>query len=297
MPRPARRGRAGCLRRRARAGPPRRGRARRARRRRRPPSPGRGRHARRSARRARRRRGRPARALRVSLCTRAICVVALPTTRAPGSMRAASSSVIMAVELAAVAAPAAAVRAASAFPACAASENGTPGAGDLLVVLVALAGDQDDVGRRGAADRVADRLGAVLDDVDLVVADRAGEDLRQDQVRRLEPRVVAGDDDAAGQPARDRAHQRPLGGVAVAAAAEHAPERAAARLGERRAARRAPSRARRACARSRRRPRARCRRARRPAPGHAACGPAPASALRTLSPRRRAKCRGRAARR
>jgi hypothetical protein len=107
-------------------------------------------------------------------------------------------------------------------------------AGDLLVVLVTLASDEDDVGRRRRADRVADRLGAVLDHVDLVVADRADQDLRQDQIRRFEARVVAGDDDVAGEPAGDRAHQRPLGRIAIAAAAKHAPEHAAALLGQRR---------------------------------------------------------------
>ena len=63
---------------------------------------GRGRRARRSARRAGRRRDRPGATLRVSLWTREIAVVTLPTTRAPGSSRAASSSVIIGVAGAAV---------------------------------------------------------------------------------------------------------------------------------------------------------------------------------------------------
>ncbi len=106
-------------------------------------------------------------------------------------------------------------------------------AADVLVVLVALAGDQDDVGRASAADGVIDRLGAVLEHVELVMADRADQDLRDDEVGGFEARVVAGDDGAVGEPAGDRRHQRALGGVAVAAAAEHAPEPAAALLGER----------------------------------------------------------------
>ena len=128
-----------------------------------------------------------------------------------------------------------------------------------------------------------DRVGAVLDHVDLVVADHAGEDLRQDEVGRLEARVVAGDDDVVGEPAGDRAHQRPLGGVAVAAAAEHAPELAAALGGER------PQRRQRLLERIRRVGvvdddlRARVRR-----PERAACGRAPASARCTRSLRRRA---------
>ena len=67
-----------------------------------------------------RRTGRPGATLRVSLCTRAIGVVTLPTTRAPGSIRAASSSVIIGV-----AGPASRSRArASASAAWRASENG-----------------------------------------------------------------------------------------------------------------------------------------------------------------------------
>jgi hypothetical protein len=106
-------------------------------------------------------------------------------------------------------------------------------AADVLVVLVALAGEQDHVGGRRRADRVADRLGPVLDHVDLVVADGADQDLREDEVRRLEPRVVAGHDHVLGELDRDRAHQRALAGIAVAAAAEHAPELAAALGGKR----------------------------------------------------------------
>jgi hypothetical protein len=97
-------------------------------------------------------------------------------------------------------------------------------AADVLIVLVALAGDQDHVGGRRRAHREADRLGPVLDHVDLVVADGAGQDLGNDEVGRLEARVVAGDHHVLGLLDRDRAHQRPLAGVAVAAAAEHAPQ-------------------------------------------------------------------------
>ena len=104
---------------------------------------------------------------------------------------------------------------------------------DLLVVLVALAGDQHHVARVGLADRVGDGLATILDHRGVVVADEAGEDLRQDEARCLVARVVAGDDDLVGQPLRDSAHQRALGRIAVAAAAEHAPQPAAARLGQR----------------------------------------------------------------
>ena len=57
-------------------------------------------------------------------------------------------------------------------------------------------------------------------------------------------------DDQIAQPAGDRAHQRPLGAIAIAAAAEHGDQPAAARAA---APSRAGSAARRRCARSRRR--------------------------------------------
>ena len=59
-------------------------------------------------------------------------------------------------------------------------------AADVLVVLVSLAGEQDDVGRVRIDDGMAHRVGAVLDHVDLVMADDAGEDLGNDEVGRLE---------------------------------------------------------------------------------------------------------------
>ena len=103
---------------------------------------------------------------------------------------------------------------------------------DVLIVLVALAGQQHHIGRRRRADRMGDRFGAVLEHVDFVVTDCAGKHLRDDEVGWLVARVVAGDDDAVGKPRRQRAHHRPLGSVAVAAAAEQAPEPAAALDGQ-----------------------------------------------------------------
>ena len=52
--------------------------------------------------------------------------------------------------------------------------------------------------------------------------------------RILRARIVVGDDDLIGEFVGNGAHQRPLAGVAIAAAAEHAPQRAAAVFAQRR---------------------------------------------------------------
>ena len=126
---------------------------------------------------------------------------------------------------------------------------------DFLVVLVALAGEQDHVARprrrRSRGDRVA-----------------RGPRSRRPRRGRSRPARIWRDDDAgvsrrglslvtttwSASRLGERAHQRPLGRVAVAAAAEHAPQLAAARAARAAAAPAAPCRARRACAHSRRRP-------------------------------------------
>ena len=79
-------------------------------------------------------------------------------------------------------------------------------------------------------------------------------------------RVVGGDHDDVAQACRDHAHQRALGPIAIAAAAEHRDEPAAAPAG---APSRAGSSARRRCARSRRRRARRRRRSTRPGSGRA----------------------------
>jgi hypothetical protein len=183
------------------------------------------------------------------------------------------------------------------------------GAADVLVVLVALAGDEDDVFGGGAADAwaIASARFSITSTSSWPIAPaRIWARIRSGDSRRGLSLVTT------TRPASrhgDRSHQRPLGGVAVAAAAEHAPEPAAARLGERR------QRGERLLERigrvgvvdhdlghglafapgtlqstPRRRPQRWPRR-------RAACGPAPASAPRTRSPRRRAGRRARAARR
>ena len=147
--------------------------------------------------------------------------------------------------------------AASAARASSASENGRRLPGDLLVGLVALAGD--------AAPRRASSAPA------MAVLDRARRDRPRprssaampsricvdDRERILAARVVGGDDHAVGEARGDRAHQRALGRVAVAAGAEHDREAPAARCARPAAAPAAPSRARPACARSRPPPAAR----------------------------------------
>ena len=81
--------------------------------------------------------------------------------------------------------------------------------------------------------RRCDGRGAV--GLDVLVAGHAGEDLLDDRGRLLAARVVGRDDRAVGEAAHDLAHQRALGAVAVAAAAEDAEKpsrREAACLGE-----------------------------------------------------------------
>ena len=102
-------------------------------------------------------------------------------------------------------------------------------------------------------------------------------------------RIVVGDDGDVGQAGGDRAHQRPLAAVAVAAGAEDHDQPAARRAG---AAPSAPSPGRRACGRSRHRPRRRAARRRRAAAGPARprAAPAPRAPPR---PARRRRCTGR----
>ena len=140
--------------------------------------------------------------------------------------------------------------------ATAASENGgrTPFA--LLVVLVALAGDEHDVA--GAArSRCAARIAAPRSSSTAKLRPARGANAR----RRSRAAIAAGSSrrglslvttTRSASVRGDAAHLRALAGIAVAAAAEHADELAA--FGRPRAATpSAPSRARRACARNRRR--------------------------------------------
>ena len=96
---------------------------------------------------------------------------------------------------------------------------------DDLAGFVALAGDQQHVARLQARDR---RRGSPRARSPISTrAGRGGQDRGADRGRIFAARIVVGDDDAVGHLGGDRAHQRPLAGVAVAAAAEHHDELAA----------------------------------------------------------------------
>ena len=108
---------------------------------------------------------------------------------------------------------------------------------DDLAGFMALAGDQQNVARAQRGDRRTDRLAPVAD---LDGARRRGQDGGADGRGDFAARIVVGDDDAIGLRGSDRAHQRPLAAVAVAAGTEYHHELAAhrgpqrlERLGER----------------------------------------------------------------
>src|SRR3954451_16663001 len=91
-------------------------------------------------------------------------------------------------------------------------------AGELLALLVALARDDEHVTGPGHVDRPLDRRAAVGLDLDAAAA--SFENLADDRLRGLVAGVVGGDDRDVGPLARDRAHERALGAVAVPAGAE-----------------------------------------------------------------------------
>src|SRR4051794_19039028 len=90
---------------------------------------------------------------------------------------------------------------------------------ELLALLVALAGDDDDIAVGGQRDRLLDRRAPVDLDAHVVAVD-AGDDLGHDRLGVLGARIVAGDEHLVGQPGGDLAHDRALAAVAVAAGAE-----------------------------------------------------------------------------
>jgi hypothetical protein len=83
------------------------------------------------------------------------------------------------------------------------------------------AGDYQHVASAQVAHRRPDRLGAVAD---LLGAGCRRQDRGADRRGVLAAGIVVGDDDAIGLLGRDPAHQRALGAVAVAAAADDADE-------------------------------------------------------------------------
>src|SRR3954447_25753918 len=91
-------------------------------------------------------------------------------------------------------------------------------AGELLALLVALARDDEHVAGPGHVDRLLDRRAAVGLHLDPAAASL--EDLPDDGLRGIVAGVVGGDDRDVGALAGDRAHERALGAVAVAAGAE-----------------------------------------------------------------------------
>jgi hypothetical protein len=117
----------------------------------------------------------------------------------------------------------------------------------LLALLVALAGDHDDVARLGERDRARDRRAAVGVDLDA----RAGalEDVLDDRQRLLAARVVGRDDDDVGEAAATL----PISGRLPRSRSPPAPK-TTMHAGRRQLARRRAGRCRasRACARSRR---------------------------------------------
>ena len=102
-------------------------------------------------------------------------------------------------------------------------EGDLAAAGELLALLVALAGDQDGVARPGHGQGGPDGGPPVDLDQEPARPGAAGDALGHlvdDRLRVLGAGVVGGDHGHVGQPPGDLAHQRPLGPVAVAAAAE-----------------------------------------------------------------------------
>src|SRR6185503_7208293 len=99
--------------------------------------------------------------------------------------------------------------------------------GDLLPLLVALAGDQDDVAVARALERACDSAAPVRLDVEV---GRAGEHLVDDRERILAARVVGGDDRDVGELRRDASHEWALLAIAVPAAADDAEQTAAREL-------------------------------------------------------------------
>ncbi len=103
--------------------------------------------------------------------------------------------------------------------------------GDDLVILVALAGDDDDVARHRLGHRRADGDPPVGIDEERVGHRR--QDHVDDRLWVLGARVVRGDHRQVGQLGHGSAHDRPLGRIAVTAAAEHADQPAAGERAQR----------------------------------------------------------------
>src|SRR5689334_14393567 len=88
---------------------------------------------------------------------------------------------------------------------------------DNLIILVALASQQDDVARTGVGDDPLDRPPAVdfLDDGTMTIVRQSGPDLRKNPFGLFRARVVAGHVNHVRQPLRDPRHARALGAIAI----------------------------------------------------------------------------------
>jgi hypothetical protein len=98
---------------------------------------------------------------------------------------------------------------------------------------MSLAGDQHHVAFAGVRDRLGDGRRAIGLDKQVLARLHAGQDLVDDAVGHFAARVVAGDQHAVGILLGGLPHERPLGGVAVSAAAKDAPQPAPALFGGR----------------------------------------------------------------
>ena len=104
------------------------------------------------------------------------------------------------------------------------SLNSAPLGADELLRFVSLARDEHDVAGARALDRGLQRRAAVVDHADARVVAETRANVGDDRAGILAARVVVGQHDAVGEVRGDGAHHRPLAAVAIAAAAEHAPE-------------------------------------------------------------------------
>ena len=129
--------------------------------------------------------------------------------------------------------------------------------GHLDRLLVALAGEQDDVAGASGLERGLDRRASIGDELEVVAALAAGGlraagDLVEDGLAVLAARILVGDDHQPGTLAGDATHHGALGRVALPGRPEHDDEPAAARGGARAPAGPGRPAARPGCGRSRR---------------------------------------------
>src|SRR5690606_34450825 len=96
--------------------------------------------------------------------------------------------------------------------------EGVAHAVNLLVILVALAGQQHHVAPLGASNQAGDGIATAMDELDGLGPGEAGTDVLDDARRVLGARIVVGDQHHVGQALGHLGHQRALAAVAIAAA-------------------------------------------------------------------------------